>query len=357
VLLPASVGFAVEFGFYLYGAIHLSVSRTGTASVSSVMGLLGRVARLAVGLHYSLAGFLLIAVFTLWVRLGIGSLPLALPKTNVHSTDAVSWPRLCIFVWILITWFPALWAGRLMLLVLDLVPGFPHLARNVWGAAALGHLLPFGACLLLATSLFGKEVWKALRRAIRLPKPEMFLLLALILPSGVLLAALTIDYFLFGFQPLAARVPDYSVFLFYLFVAALCEEVIFRGLLQPWFISRYGPVRGIFIVSIVWAGGHLWGDFWRIPTDADAFLQLGGRLLGCIAGGMLLGWLAVRSRSIWPGVIAHVIYNSFAWPNTSAAFVNYVPILILGVLTAGDLFRYWPVHVGQEQPEKFICAT
>jgi len=215
VLLPALVGFAVEFGLYLYGATHFLKSRTGAASVSGVVSVLARIARIATGFHYALIGTLLVASFALCLRLNRTSLPLALPRTDFQSADTVPWRRLCIVIWVLITWFPALWAGSLALLAFDCVPVFAHLGRNAWVAAALSHALPFGAFLLFAASLLGKEVWRTLRYSLRLPKPEMFLL-ALGLSFGVVLGGLAIDYYLLGFEAPGPRITAFSFLLFYL---------------------------------------------------------------------------------------------------------------------------------------------
>lgn len=353
VCLPALIGFALEFGFYLYGAVQFSALRNGTPSVGGIVAPLMWIARTATGFHYALAGFSLVGLFTLCVRSGLASLPLTLPSGDFPPTDAVSWRHLCILIWVLITWFPALLAGTLVAAGLAHVPGAAPLLGNAWADAALTYLLPYGSCLALAVWLVGKEVWRTLGRSVKLPKPEMFLM-ALVLSGGVVLAGLAIDHYLFGRYYVIRSASVNSVVLFLVFVAALCEEAMFRGLLQPWFISRYGILRGILLVSTVWAGAHSWTDFSRISTDAGVLWQLSGRLLGCMAGGLVLGWLALRSRSIWPGVLAHWIYNSLVAPLAPRAPVYY--FMLLWMVTAIVLFRYWPIQVDQRDSGNFICA-
>jgi len=100
---------------------------------------------------------------------------------------------------------------------------------------------------------------------------------------------------------------------------------------------------------------HLWSDFWSIDSDLGALFRLWGRLLGRVAGGFVLGWLTQRSRSIWPGVLAHSVYDAFAGSLVPRAPVHY--FVFLWILIAVVLFRYWPVRVGQPDRGKFICAT
>lgn len=337
VCLPALLGLAVEFGFYLYGAMVLSASQNGSPSIAAV---LTRIARIAVGFHYTLVGFFLVALFTLCARLGFASLPLALPRSEFPSRDVVPWDRLCVLIWVLITWFPSLWGASLVWRGMDLVPGVTTLSRNVWIAAALSRLLPFGICLVLAASLLGKEVWSTFRRSVKLPpKPEMFLV-ALTLSAGVVLAAVAMEHYVFQRDYLSNN-SFTRAFGFLFFVAAFCEEVIFRGLLQSWFISRYGILRGILLVGVVWAAMHMWSDFSSINTDANALLQVSGRLLGCVGGGMALGWLALKSRSIWPGVLAHWVYNCLV-ASIAPPFPGYYFVFLV-IVVAYVLCRRWPI--------------
>jgi hypothetical protein len=52
---------------------------------------------------------------------------------------------------------------------------------------------------------------------------------------------------------------------------------------------------------------------------AATHLDLAGAL-GRFVGGLALGWLAWRTGSLWPGVVAHALYNSVAGPVLVALF-------------------------------------
>jgi membrane protease YdiL (CAAX protease family) len=77
---------------------------------------------------------------------------------------------------------------------------------------------------------------------------------------------------------------------------AVCEEVAFRGALLPSLLRRPSPIRAITFAAVIFAAAHF--DPVRLPA---VFLV-----------GLALGWLAWRSGSTWPGMLAHAINNGAA---------------------------------------------
>ena len=81
-----------------------------------------------------------------------------------------------------------------------------------------------------------------------------------------------------------------------LWVAALgpvLEELMFRGLVLHVLLRRYSPWVAIVISSALFAAIHL--NPWQAP--------------GAFGGGLLLGWIVVKTRSLWPCVIVHALFN------------------------------------------------
>ena len=81
-----------------------------------------------------------------------------------------------------------------------------------------------------------------------------------------------------------------------LWVAAIgpvLEELMFRGLVLHVLLRRYSPWVAIVISSTLFAAIHL--NPWQIP--------------GAFGGGLLLGWIVVKTRSLWPSVICHALFN------------------------------------------------
>jgi membrane protease YdiL (CAAX protease family) len=79
-------------------------------------------------------------------------------------------------------------------------------------------------------------------------------------------------------------------------VAPLCEEIAFRGYLASAFLSRHRPAFAVGASAVIFALIHL------DPVRGLALVLLGA----------VYGWVAWRSGSIWPAVIAHATNNGIA---------------------------------------------
>jgi len=76
-------------------------------------------------------------------------------------------------------------------------------------------------------------------------------------------------------------------------MAAVCEEAMFRGFIMTSLLKRKKVWPAIFITAIGFGIYHL--DPWAIPE--------------IVITGIFLGWLVVRTGSIYPSVIAHASFN------------------------------------------------
>lgn len=94
-------------------------------------------------------------------------------------------------------------------------------------------------------------------------------------------------------------------------LAAFGEELGWRGLLVP-ALRQYGTWTALLVSGVIWGLWHapiilLGYDFGR--TDIIGVLLMTG---GCIAWGVLFGFLRLRSGSLWPAVFAHGALNASA---------------------------------------------
>jgi hypothetical protein len=82
------------------------------------------------------------------------------------------------------------------------------------------------------------------------------------------------------------------------------EEILFRGLILGALEIAYGPVRAVVISSLFFGLWHLKNVFWL--TDYQLIHQM---LYTGLVFGPITAVLALKTRTIWPGVILHYLNN------------------------------------------------
>ena len=105
-------------------------------------------------------------------------------------------------------------------------------------------------------------------------------------------------------------------------ILALFEEVGWRGWLLPRLIDRMSDRRAVVITSVVWA-------LWHVPFALAGIHHLdrvpvGWTALavppGIFGSGLIIGWLWLRTESIWIAAIAHGALNN--WGQYAFKFVT-----------------------------------
>jgi membrane protease YdiL (CAAX protease family) len=378
VCLP---GLMAEFALIYCCFAYLLVRQASTFDINSIslrnFESLSVLSKLGPVFHYALVGLLLIAVFTARLALGSASLPLTLPKSSVSdSDDSTSWNRVESFLWVLLAllplifwfWLPPVMSFIMYYFVFSHLPVFKNMDI---AAVSAQNIAPELIIVVVAVWMIGKEAWAALRRSLRWPGLRG-LALAIAFPVGIA-ALIALGQFLFDLLHWGAHLSDRlrppevgsyftlpGVGLLALLPPAFCEEIIFRGLLQPRFIRRYGAVRGIFLVGIAFAALHFSTDFSTGFTDGLVILKLCLRLSECLALSFVAGWLALRTGSVIPGAVAHGLLNILGSSPFAPAFSGIGPLIdLLWAILAYVLFRYWPVQaqIAQESDAAIARPT
>ena len=105
-------------------------------------------------------------------------------------------------------------------------------------------------------------------------------------------------------------------------ILALFEEIGWRGWLLPRLVERAGRRRAVVICSAIWA-------FWHIPYALAGIQHLEavppswaalGIPVGVFGSGLIIGWLWLRTESIWIVAIAHGALNN--WGQYAFKFVS-----------------------------------
>ncbi len=186
---------------------------------------------------------------------------------------------------VFLTWLPEIALAGLVNWI------FPHLRwpHGAWTSwlAVLFHAFFLFDFVVLAV---GKNGRKVVPEMLRLPRTK-YLTTAILIPAVIAHVGPLAFYFharaLWVARGWGKYVPPSpSAFLglrwissLWYFVPALVEEMAWRGYLQPWFIRRYGLVRGIFLVGVVWGAFHYFWDFNFYMTARDVGIGLVGGLL------------------------------------------------------------------------------
>jgi membrane protease YdiL (CAAX protease family) len=310
-------------------------------------------------IHFCLVGLLLIGIFTARLIAGTSSLPLALPRgQELANDDPAAWRRAQILIWVLVG--PVL-LSTVITAPLVLSRPFFSLLRN-FQFMRIGALLDALVVLVIALCVIGRSARQVLRIALRLPG-EKCALLAVAFAIGIPVLISTGQYLFVHAQLVRHDVgtlapPEPGAYfgfpdgwLLVLFFPALCEEIIFRGFLQPQFIRRYGLYRGIFLVGIVWAAFHFPSDFaFSRLDDWGAIQTLGSRLFMGVAVSFVLGWLTLETGSVLAAALAHTFYNVLIYSDPGPEFPGkHLLRISLWAVLGWILFRYWPAATKGEE--------
>ncbi|MDL2238285.1 CPBP family intramembrane metalloprotease [Christensenellaceae bacterium OttesenSCG-928-K19] len=121
--------------------------------------------------------------------------------------------------------------------------------------------------------------------------------------------------------------PFMIAFLFYCVLAPVTEEVLFRGMLQNAYERRFG--WGAFVIAGV-LFGLIHGNVLAIVNG--------------IAAGIMLGYLYIKTKSLWCPIVFHGLFNLFAFTLVPDYYIINLP-WVLGLFPADTLSYANPVYL------------
>lgn len=86
-------------------------------------------------------------------------------------------------------------------------------------------------------------------------------------------------------------------FLSICLVAPLVEEIVFRGVVLRGLLSNYSKVSALLFSSVLFSVFHLNPD----------------QLFHTLVFGLFLGWIYIETFSLWPSMMAHILFNIGAY--------------------------------------------
>lgn len=365
VLVPAVFGISlISWRFlsvYSQSSILLGHGRQSASTFDSARLTLWR---LGPGFQISVFGIGLILIFLSRVAFNIGSLPLSLPNNVEITSDDSSWTRTRRLIWLSV--IPA--GTFIYFSMLPVAEGLQTLLAHFsageissWPFALISFVSGL-APLVIAIQIFGVAGWRSVGHALGRCRPSYLGLSLLIAPAIEVVMRLgkyLFDYIYWGaygygrlpppqFAPYF-ELPTHSLlFLLSLVLPALIEEIIFRALLQQQLVRRYGMWRGVFLAGIVWSAFHFFTDFDPKFAVTDVLWGVLRRVVVCLTLGFVLGWLTLRSGSIWPSTILHFSHNAIVYSSSRYEYAGSSLVRVaLWALLAYLLYRYWPPRIAE----------
>jgi membrane protease YdiL (CAAX protease family) len=358
VCLPALVSLTLVVWMYYQFERPTSVLQFKSNPFSFLIWLRLNASRFPTGPVFCALGLALIFIFAIRLALGHSSLPIILQRKDPSDeTTGVVWSRARLLIFVLIGPYFFL-SGLLGVLIFFLPTVFLHLRTSVL-TEAIANISPIleGALLVsVAALILGREAIVALRYSLKLPS-LMSLLFAALLPCVVYCTVPAANFLYDRVQWAAHFYGQYSPpqvsqyfnpsdtwqpWLLLMVFAAFAEEIVFRGLLLPRFIERYGLQRGIFLIGIVWAAIHFRSDTYSV-LHVGVLHQLANRIAVCLALNYVLSWMTLRWGSILPATVAHTVWNILASIFVYSRWKVDLWIALLAV-TSFVIFRFWPVQ-------------
>lgn len=180
-----------------------------------------------------------------------------------------------------------------------------------WPGVAQMVLLPQIGLILAPTLLMACVLTRSMRQSLRLRRPAAFTLpVALLLgvtlhPTYMALGQLIQKFYPLSEQALTAlkpfeqivnAAPIWQVILLLAVVPAICEELAFRGFMFSGLVRDNGRLRAVVVTAVLFGMSH-------------------GVLQQSIAAtfmGVLLGWIALRTGSVLPGLLIHLTNNALS---------------------------------------------
>lgn len=117
-------------------------------------------------------------------------------------------------------------------------------------------------------------------------------------------------------------------------VAPLAEEMLFRGLILRGFLNRYTFWRSIIVSALLFGAVH--ENLWQFPS--------------AVIIGLLLAWWFAKTRSLWPCVLGHALFNGLGvlWLHvgrlrggTIGSTLEFLPLWIDLIAGAAVAFGIW----------------
>lgn len=120
-------------------------------------------------------------------------------------------------------------------------------------------------------------------------------------------------------------------------ILAIFEEIGWRAWLLPRLQARVGPRSAVIVTAAIWAA-------WHVPFQLSGVQHVDGVSpvtlaltlpIGTFGAGLVVGWLWLKTESIWIVSLAHGAFNN--WGQYAFKYMQFVQAPDMVVVSAGSL--------------------
>ncbi|WP_327086106.1 CPBP family intramembrane metalloprotease [Nonomuraea sp. NBC_01738] len=144
-------------------------------------------------------------------------------------------------------------------------------------------------------------------------------------------------------------------------IPVLGEELGWRGWLQPRLVASRGVFGGLVLTGLIWGLWHFPLTLLGYNYPSLGFWSGPFFVVTCVLLGFCVGWLRLRTGSVWPPVLAHASLNGVAGlallfgdaaepPDTVFAGITGLVGWVVLAAVALVLFRLFPVRQADRAP-------
>jgi len=94
------------------------------------------------------------------------------------------------------------------------------------------------------------------------------------------------------------------------FIPFFGEEYGWRYYLQPIMQKRFGAVKGVILLGVIWGIWHLPINFFYYASPADGIMSVLMQIITCITLGIFFAYGYMKTNNIWLPVILHYLNNN-----------------------------------------------
>lgn len=90
------------------------------------------------------------------------------------------------------------------------------------------------------------------------------------------------------------------------------EEYGWRYYLQPLLQKRFGLIRGVLLLGVVWGIWHFNIDLMGYYSKDPGTSAIASRIITCVALGIFFAYAYMKTQNLWVPIIMHFLFNGFA---------------------------------------------